>query len=124
MLKLWPERAGYGFVAFVALGFPLLVGFLLYLGFSDGITIGEGDPFRETRIFMVRDSRNVGIGWTSPSATLSDNGDTNQRCVRTQFSHLRVRPRLGITTTDEFCRCFVKAENGSWQTGPIACATR
>jgi hypothetical protein len=121
--RLWLERAGYGLVAVVAIGFPLLMGFLFYLGFSDGLVLNEGDVMRQTHIFMVRDSRNAGIAWTRPVSAVPVDPASLATCVRTQFSHLRVRPRISIERNAETCTCYIE-DGFKWKQLPLACAAQ
>ena len=83
-------------IAIIALGLPLLIIFVFYLGVrQEGVFLNEGDPLRQGRIWMQHERRGpVGIGVQTSAPEVGANG---QNCVRATIVFLRWSPRLELT---------------------------
>lgn len=105
-----------------ALGVPLLLGLIGYLALSDGFAFNASDPTREARLWMVKEPRNVGIALTTVSAMSPASGGSAQtRCVRTNFTYLKLSGGLRLERSSEFCKCY-EFKDGRWVTVATTCA--
>ena len=101
--KLWLERLGVALITVFALGAPFVVGFVGYLGLKpEGIFINEGDPQRETHIWIERERKGlVGIYVQRP---LQKFGVDGKACSYTNLSGLRWKPSWAWVSEDGACQ--------------------
>ncbi len=121
VMRLWVERVMIGVLSFAAIATPLIMGLLTFLAFSDGITMGAGDPTREARLWMVKDNRNFGVAYTTPVVDSPGAASPANTCVRNNFYFLRLRGGLRIEHTADYCTCYV-LQAGKWIQSPATCA--
>ena len=112
-MRLWVERSVIGLLSFLAIFLPLVIGLALYLAITDGITVGEGDPTREARLWMVKDSRNFGVAYSAPIVAQAASPAAGQVCIRNNFLYLRLRGGLRLEGNAEFCKCYAQ-KDGRW----------
>ena len=117
--RLGLERLGIALITVVALGAPFVFGFLFYLGIKpEGITLNEGDLFREAHIWMQRERRGVtGIGIQT---TRAEAGPNAEQCARTSLLYFHWRPSLGIDTSGGSCTCY-EVKQGQLVSSPLVC---
>lgn len=107
--RLWLERLGIALITVIALGSPLLMGFVGYLAISDGIDWGSGDPLREGRVFMLREPRGMtGLGLVRKSSATDASGALS--CARTHYTELRWTPALALDGNANSCTCYALQE--------------
>jgi hypothetical protein len=101
--RVWLERLGVAMITVVALGAPFMVGFVGYIGLKpEGVFINEGDPQRETHIWMERErSGPVGI---YVQRTLQKTGADGKLCTYTNLSELRWSPGWAWASNDGACQ--------------------
>ncbi len=117
--RVWLERLGIALITVIALGAPFVFGFVFYLGLQpEGITLNEGDLFRETHVWMQRERRGpTGIGIQT---TRAEAGPGDAQCARTSLIFLHWRPNLGIDTSGGSCMCYVM-QQGQLAVAPQVC---
>ena len=100
--KLWLERLGVAMITVVALGAPFVLGFVGYIGLRpEGIFFNEGDPQRETHVWMERERQGpVGIYW---QRALQKAGADGKPCTYANLTSLRWRPKLQLESNDGGC---------------------
>lgn len=94
-------NAGVGCIAVLALGLPLLLGLLGWLAVSDGIGWNEGDPLREGRLWMVKESRS----FTGLALQLHTGGALadGSQCARSRYLALKWSPMLALDQSTGEC---------------------
>lgn len=116
--RLWLERFGIALITLFALGLPLLLGLMFYLSVNeDGISINQGNPLAETRLWMTREKRGItGIALQTTSAAQPQNPSPNTKCATTHVFILRWVDGLKTDQSANYCACYSQAESGQWQT--------
>ncbi len=119
-LRLWLERVGIGFIAFLSLSAPFVFGFVYYLGVSDGIEISPDDPLHVSRVWMIRERTGpIGIGWlrTEPVAA----PEAHLQCARSELLVLNWQGGLSLSTDARYCKCYELNAKGGIQESTRAC---
>ena len=103
--RLWLDRLGLVLITVLALGLPLVLAFVFYLGVrQEGIFINEGDPLRQGRIWMQHERTGpVGLGLQT---SVEEAGADGQACARATITFLRWSPKFELTREQGEVICF------------------
>ncbi|MCS7059806.1 MAG: hypothetical protein RMN25_01450 [Anaerolineae bacterium] len=119
--RKWAARAGIGCVTVLALGLPLVFGLVFYLLLSEEIVLNAGDPFRETRLWVIREGRSrSGLAWSVSSPIDNATEAARAQCVRTQVRYLKWNDGLYFEPDSVYCRCYVR-QDGRWVSAAETC---
>ena len=103
--RLWLDRLSLALITVLALGLPLVLAFIFYLGVrQEGIFINEGDPLRQGHIWMQHERTGpVGLGLQTSAEEAGPNG---QACARATITFLRWNPKFELTRERGELVCF------------------
>lgn len=122
--RVWLERIGLGIVTVIALSAPFLFGLFYYVAVvEEGLAIGDGDPLREARVWMVRERRDLtGLGVQTTSSAASADPSQPGQCARTSIIFIKWDGGLRMEQPVSYCKCYQRRAGG-WAEASVACKT-
>jgi hypothetical protein len=117
------EKFGVALITIFALGLPLLFGLAFYLAVNeDGISINQGNPLTETRLWMTREKRGItGIALQTSGPAQPQAPSPNTQCAITHVFILRWVDGLKTDQSANYCACYSQVESGKWQAQSGTC---